>query len=209
MRPPRFLPTGHGGGTMSGPGFTRPDLCSIRAATGQAESADAIPRLHGVGDCPLVRDDLLAALARDVACTSTEAGVLHASGCPAGGAAPQARAPSSAGAVSGQERDDDHGRSVTRQPPYDAGERLRPRHPPVHGGSRARRGGHRGLCLLLACLRGRPGPRRERDHRPAGACHDRRPGVRLQYGHPVRGTAPGTGPLPWPAGCSAWASRPP
>jgi len=31
MRPPRFLPTGHGGGAMSDPGFTRPDPCSIRA----------------------------------------------------------------------------------------------------------------------------------------------------------------------------------
>ena len=26
---------------MSGPGFTRPDLCSIRAADGQAEHAEA------------------------------------------------------------------------------------------------------------------------------------------------------------------------
>ena len=73
--------------------------------------------------------------------------------------------------------------------------RHRPRHPPVHGGSRARRGGHRGVCLLLARLRGRPGPRRERDHRPAGADHHRRPRLRLQHGRPARRTAPGTGPL--------------
>ena len=53
---------------MSGPGFTRPDLCSIRAATGQAESAERSPACTAPAT-PLVRDDLLAALARDVACT--------------------------------------------------------------------------------------------------------------------------------------------
>ena len=74
---------------------------------------------------------------------------------------------------------------------------------------RARRGGHRGLCLLLARLRGRPGARRDRDHRPAGAGHDRRPGLRQFDGRPVRGTAPGAGTRPWPAGCSGWGSRPP
>ena len=78
---------------MSDPGLTRPDLRSIRAATEQAEVADAIPGLHGADDRPLVRDDPLAALARDVACTLAEAGVLHASGCPdrqrdTGGACP-------------------------------------------------------------------------------------------------------------------------
>jgi hypothetical protein len=30
---------------MSGPGFTRPDLCSIRAATEQTDSADAVSSL--------------------------------------------------------------------------------------------------------------------------------------------------------------------
>src|SRR5260370_31767654 len=42
MRPPRFLPTGHGGGAMPDPGVTRPDLCSIRAAARRAEPAGAI-----------------------------------------------------------------------------------------------------------------------------------------------------------------------
>ena len=119
-------------------------------------------------------------------------------GARTGSATPQARAPSSAVAVSGQGQDDDRRRSGLRQLSYDVGEQHRSRHPPVHGGSRARRGGHRGLCLLLARLRGRPGARRERDHCPAGAGHDRRPRVRLQHGHPVRGTAPGTGTSPGP-----------
>ena len=39
----------------------------------------------------------------------------------------------------------------------------------------------------------RPGARRERAHRPAGTGHDRRPRVRLQHAHLVRGPAPGTG----------------
>jgi len=58
-------------------------------------------------------------------------------------------------------------------------------------------------------LRGRPGTRRERDHRPAGAGHHRRPGVRLQRWSSC--ARPGTGYRypPWPAGCSGWASRPP
>ena len=66
---------------MSGVVFIQPDLCSIRVAAEQAESADAIPDPHGADDCTLVRDDPLAALARDNACTVTKAGVLHASGC--------------------------------------------------------------------------------------------------------------------------------
>ena len=54
-----------------------------------------------------------------------------------------------------------------RLPARTPGERHRPRYPPVHRGGRAGRGGHRGVCLLLARLRGRPGTRRDRDHRPA------------------------------------------
>jgi hypothetical protein len=54
--------------------------------------------------------------------------------------------------------------------------------------------GHRRVCVLLARICGRPGPRRERDHRPAGAGHDRRPGVRQLDGGAVRGPAPGPGP---------------
>ena len=90
-----------------------------------------------------------------------------------------------------------------RLPACTRDEQHRPRHPPVHGGGRARRGGHRSLCLLLARLCGRPGPRRERDHRPAGAGHDRRPRLRQFDGGAVRGTAPGPGTLP-----GALAARP-
>ena len=86
------------------------------------------------------------------------------------------------------------------------GDRHRPRHRPVHGGGRARRGGHRGVCLLLARLRGGPGSRRGRGHRPARAGHDRRPGLRQFDGGAVRRPAPGAGPLPGPPGCSRWES---
>ena len=41
---------------MSGPGITRPDLCSIHAATGQAEFADAVRRLLSADDYPLADD---------------------------------------------------------------------------------------------------------------------------------------------------------
>jgi hypothetical protein len=40
MRPPKFLPTGHGGGAHADPSFTRPDLCSIRVANEQEELAE-------------------------------------------------------------------------------------------------------------------------------------------------------------------------
>ena len=59
---------------MSGPGFTQPDLCSIRAATGQAESADAVRGLLRGDGYPLVGDDPLAPLAPNVAHTLVEAG---------------------------------------------------------------------------------------------------------------------------------------
>jgi len=42
MRPPKFLPTGHGGGARVRPRFARPDLCSIRAANGRGELAKAV-----------------------------------------------------------------------------------------------------------------------------------------------------------------------
>ena len=77
---------------MPHPGFTRPDLCSIPAATEQTEHAES---------------------ARDR---------LTADGRPPAG--------------------DD--------PPAPPGDRHRPRYPPGHCGGRARRGGHRGVCLLLA-----------------------------------------------------------
>ena len=41
---------------MSGPGITRPDLCSIHAATGQAEFADAVRRLLSADGYPLADD---------------------------------------------------------------------------------------------------------------------------------------------------------
>ena len=90
-----------------------------------------------------------------------------------------------------------------RLPARIPGERHRPRHPPVHRGGRARRGGHRGVCLLLARLRGRPGPRRDRDHRTARAGHDRRPGLRQLDGGAVRRPAPGADPLPRPLAAHA------
>ena len=62
---------------MPGPGFTQPDLCSIRAVTGQADSANAVSSLLSAG-YPLVGDDPLAPLAPDVAHTLVEAGfTLH------------------------------------------------------------------------------------------------------------------------------------
>jgi hypothetical protein len=41
---------------MSGPGIIRPDLCSIHAATEQAELADAVRRLLSAYDYPLADD---------------------------------------------------------------------------------------------------------------------------------------------------------
>ena len=39
---------------MSDPDFTQPDLCSIRAAIGQAESADVVRGLLSADGYPLV-----------------------------------------------------------------------------------------------------------------------------------------------------------
>ncbi len=96
-----------------------------------------------------------------------------------------------------------------RCPACTPGERRRPRHPPVHRGGRARRGGHRGVCLLLARLRGGPGPRRDRDHCPAGAGHDRRPGLRQLDGGAVHSPAPDAGTLPGPVAARAGNRRDP
>jgi hypothetical protein len=41
---------------MSGPGITRPDLCSIHAATEQAELADAVRHLLSADDYPPADD---------------------------------------------------------------------------------------------------------------------------------------------------------
>ena len=63
---------------MSGPDFIRPDLCSIRAATGQAESADAVRGLLSADGYPLVGDYPLGSLARNVARILVETGfTLH------------------------------------------------------------------------------------------------------------------------------------
>ncbi len=56
---------------MSDLGFTRSDLCSIRAAVGLAEYAGAVRGLLGADGFPLTGDDPLAAMT----------GVLHISGC--------------------------------------------------------------------------------------------------------------------------------
>ena len=46
------------------------------------------------------------------------------------------------------------------------------------------------------------------DHRPAGAGHDRRPGVRQLDGQSCTRRGTGSRYPPWPAGCSRWASSP-
>ncbi len=48
---------------MSGPGFTRSDLCSIRAAVGLAEYADAVRGLLSTDDFSPTGDDPLAPMA--------------------------------------------------------------------------------------------------------------------------------------------------
>ena len=63
---------------MSGPGFTQPDLCSISAATKQAEFAGAVSGLLSSDSCPLVSDYPLGPVAVNVACALVEAGfTLH------------------------------------------------------------------------------------------------------------------------------------
>ena len=43
---------------MFDPGFTRPDVCSIRAAAAQAEFAEAARGVLGADGCPPADDDL-------------------------------------------------------------------------------------------------------------------------------------------------------
>ena len=63
---------------MSGPGFTQPDLCSIRAATGQAESADAVRGLLSADGYSLASDYPLGSRTCNVARTLAEVGfTLH------------------------------------------------------------------------------------------------------------------------------------
>ena len=63
---------------MSGPGSTRPDLCSTRAISLRAEFTEAVRRLLGADGYPLTNDDPLAPLARDVARFLVETGfTLH------------------------------------------------------------------------------------------------------------------------------------
>jgi hypothetical protein len=60
---------------MSGLGFTRPDVCSISAATEQTEFAGAVSGLFSADGCPLGSDYPLGSLAPDVALTLVEAGL--------------------------------------------------------------------------------------------------------------------------------------
>lgn len=63
---------------MSGPGFTRPDLCSICAAAEQTEFADAISGLLSSGSYPMASDYPLRPLVPNVAHALVEAGfTLH------------------------------------------------------------------------------------------------------------------------------------
>ena len=63
---------------MSDPGFTRSDLCSIRAAAEQAEFAGAARCLLNADGYPLAGDGPPAPLARDVARSPAEAAfTLH------------------------------------------------------------------------------------------------------------------------------------
>ena len=51
---------------MSGPGFTRPDLCSIRAAAEQEERAEVVRGGFSADGCPLGDDDPPASLASGI-----------------------------------------------------------------------------------------------------------------------------------------------
>ena len=63
---------------MSGLGFTRPDLCSISAATEQTEFADAVSGLLSSDSYPQASDYPLGPAAPNVARTLVEAGfTLH------------------------------------------------------------------------------------------------------------------------------------
>jgi Protein of unknown function (DUF2637) len=57
MRPPKFLPTDHGGGAHVRPRFRRPDLCSIRTADEQDELAEAVRSGFSTDGYPLGDDD--------------------------------------------------------------------------------------------------------------------------------------------------------
>jgi hypothetical protein len=68
---------------MSGPGFARPDLCSIRAAAGQEERAGAVRGGFTAGGCPLGGGDPPAALTSGIDRAirlSTAAAVLAVAG---------------------------------------------------------------------------------------------------------------------------------
>jgi len=58
MRPPKFLPTGRGGGAHADPDLSQPDICSIRAAAGQAKFAEAARGVPGADGCLPTGDDL-------------------------------------------------------------------------------------------------------------------------------------------------------
>ena len=63
---------------MSGPGFTQPDLRSIRASTQQPEFADTVRGRLSADGYPLADDDPLAPMARAAARTLVAAGfILH------------------------------------------------------------------------------------------------------------------------------------
>ena len=179
---------------MPDPGFTRPDLCSIPAADAEAEPAGAARGGLSADGQPPPGDDLPAPSPRRARPGARRVPVSA-----------RRRAPRDQ-----PSRSADGGRAMTALATSAGGshapQRHRPRHPPVYRGGRARRGGHCGVCLLPARLRGRPGPRRDRDHRPAG----RRPRS-TAWSTPVRWwccTRRGTGCRypPWPAGCSRWES---
>jgi len=65
MQPPKFLPTGHGGGAHARPRFRPPDLCSIRTAAERKALAEAVRGGFSADGYPLGGDD------------------HHRSGCPA------------------------------------------------------------------------------------------------------------------------------
>jgi hypothetical protein len=58
---------------MSGPGFTRPDLCSISAATEQTDSADAVGSLLSADRYPPAGDYSLGPVTPNVAHAVVEA----------------------------------------------------------------------------------------------------------------------------------------
>jgi hypothetical protein len=67
---------------MPGPGITRPDLCSKRAAASQAEFADVARGPLSVYSYPLAGGDPLAPMPHYAARTLGEASALRASGYP-------------------------------------------------------------------------------------------------------------------------------